>query len=139
MLNHKTFICSTFASPDIYSIKTLIFHETLINRGGLSLNSRLFREQKTVEAMIKLYCKNSHKPDGLPCDKCLTIINYALKRVELCRFGATKPVCGRCRVHCYKPDMRKEIKNVMKTTGAKLMVRHPVMTLFHLIDMFRYR
>jgi hypothetical protein len=103
------------------------------------LGGRLQREQKTVEAIIRLYCKNKHKTKSVTCEKCSSLINYALKRVELCKFGANKPICGRCKVHCYKPDMREEIKIVMRSAGVNLALRHPVMTIFHFIDVLRFK
>jgi hypothetical protein len=107
-------------------------------KGGMLLKDRLLREKNTVETIITLYCKNNHSTEGSLCRDCSQLIDYAFKRLDCCKFGPNKPVCGKCRIHCYKPDMRESIRNVMRTTGPKLLISHPVMSLFHLVDLLRF-
>lgn len=102
------------------------------------MKDRLLREKKTVEMIIKLYCKNSHSSKDKLCAECAELLGYALKRVENCRFGEKKPVCGKCKIHCYKPEMRQKIKTAMRTTGYKLVIAHPIVTLQHFIDIIRF-
>lgn len=96
--------------------------------------TRAQREKNTVEVMIKLYCKDNHKPTEELCPECLELLNYSQKRAENCMFGEDKPVCGNCTVHCYKKEMREKIRNVMRYAGPRMILHHPVMAMQHLID-----
>lgn len=96
--------------------------------------TRAEREKKTVEVMIQLYCKDNHKPTETLCSECQELLDYSQKRAENCKFGEDKPVCGDCTVHCYKKDMREEIRRVMRYSGPRMVLHHPVMAMQHLID-----
>jgi len=89
------------------------------------------RETKTVRLMIELYCKNHHGSGGI-CDRCKDLADYAVKRIEKCPFGPDKPVCSDCTVHCYKPDMRTQIREVMRFSGPRMTLRHPLLAFDHL-------
>lgn len=82
--------------------------------------------------MIRLYCRGNHGGKEL-CRDCADLLAYARKRIERCPYEE-KPVCSRCRTHCYKPDLREEIRRVMRYAGPKMIYRHPIQTIFHLLD-----
>ncbi len=92
------------------------------------------REKKTVAAMIGLYCRAHHPGFRQPCPECRQLLGYALLRIERCRFGAAKPVCSRCRVHCYAPGPREQIRRVMRFAGPRMLLSHPLLALLHLLD-----
>lgn len=99
------------------------------------MSSRLEREKKTVELMLRLYCKNHHHPLAARlCSECQELLTYALKRLTHCKFGEGKPTCGKCTVHCYKPDMRQRIVKVMRYAGPRMPMNHPIIAIRHLID-----
>jgi len=100
-------------------------------------NRRILREQTTVEAMIDLSCHGQHGTRGDLCAECRELKEYARKRLERCPLREKKTTCANCRVHCYKPDMRDKIKQVMRYAGPRIAYRHPVLALFHFIDGFR--
>jgi hybrid cluster-associated redox disulfide protein len=106
-----------------------------LNRAiGLLQHPRLIREWKTVQAMIGIYCRAHHSPvDGL-CPECQALAEYAYQRLQKCPFQENKTTCARCTVHCYKPAMRSQIKVVMRFAGPRIMVRHPVLALLHIMD-----
>lgn len=95
---------------------------------------RIARELRTVEVMIELYCRDHHGRAGELCDHCAALRDYALRRVERCSFGEDKPTCSNCPVHCFKPSMREEIRTVMRYAGPRMAWRHPVLSIFHLLD-----
>jgi hypothetical protein len=95
-------------------------------------NRRLAREWKTVTAMIHIYCRDQH--GGSFCRDCLELTNYVSLRLDRCRFGADKPTCAKCPVHCYQKSRRDEIKAVMRYAGPKMLWEHPWLSLWHLID-----
>ncbi|MEI8004967.1 MAG: nitrous oxide-stimulated promoter family protein [Bacteroidota bacterium] len=89
-------------------------------------------EKKTITAMIGIYCRSVHKSKEL-CGRCRDLNEYALKRIEQCVNGMDKPVCQQCKVHCYSPLMREEIKKVMHYAGPRMILKHPVLSLAHWI------
>lgn len=92
----------------------------------------LSQERDTLQAMIRLYCRQNHTPDPL-CKECSQIWSYAEERLEKCPFGFEKPTCQNCTVHCYKPEMRQRIKEIMRYAGPRMIWHHPVMAIRHLI------
>ena len=42
-----------------------------------------------------------------------------------------KTFCSNCKVHCYSPEMREEIKKVMRFSGPRMIAYHPVMAIRH--------
>ena len=96
----------------------------------------LNQERDTLQAMIKLYCRGTHKSDQL-CEECSELWDYAEERLEKCPFGVEKPTCQNCTVHCYKPEMRQRVKEVMRYAGPRMIWHHPVMAIRHLINNHR--
>lgn len=98
---------------------------------------RMARESKTVEAMIRLYCREQHGTAEELCAECSELLEYARARLEKCPFQEGKTTCAKCPVHCYKPAMREKIRVVMRYAGPRMLSRHPVLTLWHLLDGLR--
>ena len=90
-------------------------------------------EVRTVEAMIHLYCRAHHGAAGDLCEDCAGLLNYARERIAKCPFGQEKPVCNQCKVHCYKPQSRDQIKVVMRYAGPRMLCRHPILAIRHLM------
>ena len=76
------------------------------------------KEMRTVYEMIHLYCRKNHKD--------------ARMRIKKCPFMETKTFCSQCKVHCYKKDKREQIRKVMRFSGPRMLVYHPVMAICHL-------
>lgn len=93
----------------------------------------LDNEQNTVTAMISLFCRQLHGGGPL-CPSCSELLQYAQKRLSRCRYGDEKPQCKHCPVHCYAPEMRKRISEVMRYAGPRMLLHHPVMGLRHLLN-----
>lgn len=101
------------------------------------MKERLFDDASTVTTMIKIYCEGNHGKEEL-CDECLELATYADFKVKHCKFGDEKPVCGKCTVHCYKPEMREKIREVMRYSGPKMVYKHPIMLIKHVKDKIIY-
>jgi hypothetical protein len=95
---------------------------------------RARRELKTVGAMVALYCRGNHRTESSLCADCAELWAYAQQRVARCPLLADKPTCVNCPVHCYKLDMRERIKMVMRYSGPRMMWRHPILAVLHVID-----
>ncbi len=115
---------------------------------------RLAREERTIAAMIAMYCRDHHgeaptagAPDALSdgltaatptadglCPDCAELLAYARVRLYKCRYGADKPTCAKCTTHCYKPAMRERVRVVMRYSGPRMIREHPVLAVAHLAD-----
>lgn len=96
--------------------------------------NRLEKEQKTIALMIRLFCDAHHRTHKKPlCSSCTDFLEYAGKRLEKCPFGQKKGACSNCRIHCYKPDMREHITRVMRYSGPRMLTKHPLLAVDHLI------
>jgi Nitrous oxide-stimulated promoter len=94
---------------------------------------RVARERRTIAAMIALYCRHHHG-GRRPCAACAALDAYAGRRLERCVFGPAKPTCANCTVHCYRREEREAIRTVMRWAGPRMLRRHPVLALAHLLD-----
>ena len=95
------------------------------------------REGTTLSAMIRLYCASRHGRKAALCRDCARLEAYARARLERCRFGAGKPVCALCPVHCYRPSERERIRAVMRFAGPRMALRHPLLAVLHLLHRAR--
>ncbi|QWA13310.1 nitrous oxide-stimulated promoter family protein [Sodalis ligni] len=94
---------------------------------------RILREKLTLYKMIALYARRS--PEALPDPfHYQALYEYAAKRLDCCVFGEEKPACKHCPVHCYPFAKREEIKQIMRWAGPRMLWRHPLLALRHLLD-----
>ena len=95
------------------------------------------KEQYVVEEMIRLYCRKNHsgyrKDTKQMCPACQELSDYAKQRSGKCPFMEQKTFCANCKVHCYKPQMREEIRRVMRFSGPRMLLYHPVLAVWHLV------
>jgi hypothetical protein len=92
------------------------------------------REKKTIEAMVRLYCEKKHGTKGALCAECDDFLDYAFLRLDKCPFQEKKSTCGKCTVHCYRPDMKEEAKTIMRFSGPRMILHHPSLALHHVWD-----
>ncbi|MEG0461742.1 MAG: nitrous oxide-stimulated promoter family protein [Gordonibacter sp.] len=103
---------------------------------------RRAREKRTISQMVVLYCAGNHEAATRTetahcgeaiCPACLAIDANAVLRTERCRKMDEKTSCEQCGNHCYKPEDRERIRAVMRYAGPRMMGRHPVAALRHLM------
>ena len=99
-------------------------------------DKRLLRERDTIEKMVMLYCRSKHAQENSLCDECRELLAYASARLNYCKFGGQKPVCAKCPIHCYRPDMRAKVVAVMRYAGPRMLYAHPLLALRHILDGF---
>lgn len=97
-----------------------------------SSQRRMARERKTFTAMLAMFCHDQHGTATGLCASCEQLQAYALERSAHCPFQADKPTCLQCPVHCYQPEMRARVRDVMRYAGPKMPLRHPLLALLHL-------
>lgn len=97
------------------------------------------KEKKLIPVMIKKYCRGNHKTKKEVCPSCKELTEYALYRLDKCPFKVNKKFCSFCKIHCYKDDMREEIKRVMKYSGPRMLLTHPIFAMSHVFQMIKYK
>ncbi|MDU4093619.1 MAG: nitrous oxide-stimulated promoter family protein [Pantoea sp.] len=94
---------------------------------------RIQREKRTIEKMIALYQAGCPQADS-DAERYRSLYHYAVKRLDRCAFGAEKPACKQCPIHCYQPAKREEMKQIMRWAGPRMLIYHPILAIRHLID-----
>ena len=103
-----------------------------------SERKRLARERLTIGKMVGIYCADHHGGEVRePCSDCREFLDYAEVRLDKCPYGYNKPTCANCPVHCYKPARREQAKVIMRYSGPRMMLRHPILAITHQLDGFR--
>jgi hypothetical protein len=92
------------------------------------------REKELVSQMIALYCKKQHHTAETLCPECAALRDYARQRSEKCPFMESKTFCSNCKVHCYKPEMREKIREVMRFSGPRMIFHHPITAIRHVME-----
>jgi hypothetical protein len=98
------------------------------------LGGRLERENETVRAMVEIYCKSNHNNEMNNCPKCKQVYEYASYRILRCPHKEEKPSCAKCEIHCFNKQMKEEIKKVMRFSGPRMLIYHPILSIFHYLD-----
>jgi hypothetical protein len=97
------------------------------------LLGKLNTEFKTVSAMIEIYCKKNHHSKAL-CKECKQLMDYAEVRLDRCPYGENKPTCNTCPIHCYKPEPKEQMRLVMRFSGPRMLLKHPILAIRHLLS-----
>lgn len=90
-------------------------------------------EGLTIKVMVKLYCRDHHNCQSPPCVACSELIDYAIAKVKQCPLKEKRTTCGKCKIHCYNPAMKKQIKEVMHYAGPRMLKSHPLLTAKHIL------
>jgi len=93
--------------------------------------NRLARENQVVQTMITVYCRKKHHQKTL-CPECDQLLKYAKERIDHCPEGDEKRFCSNCAIHCYNPQMSERIRAVMRFSGPRMLLYHPIMAIRHL-------
>ncbi len=100
---------------------------------GFTMDADRRRELRTVQHMIRLYCRKKHRSPSL-CTECSQLLQYVERRLQRCCHQDDKPACRNCTVHCFREPYRTMIRKVMKFSGPRLLWRHPILALLHLLQ-----
>ena len=122
---------------------------------SVAANSRREREVerdlKVVARFIDVYCRHQHsdankspmrlkthdvagiygKPVSL-CAECRKLLGHAFVKRTHCPL-VPKPICKKCPDHCYVPKYARQMREVMKFSGRRLVLRGRLDYLFHLL------
>ncbi len=124
----------------------------------LPANKNQYKDIKTFNDLhllikfIEVYCQGHHSEQAecdlsflkyvdlkeltnkLPdlCPDCQKLLTHALVKRSTCPMDP-KPTCKHCTKHCYHPHYRQQIREVMKYSGKKLVLRGRIDYLIHLL------
>jgi hypothetical protein len=112
---------------------------------------QLQRDLKLLARFICVYCRQRHpgvaktatRLKGCDlraihgsslhlCRSCQKLLAHAFVKRTLCPLDP-KPACRKCPTHCYAPKYRTLIRDVMKFSGRRLVLRGRLDYLFHLL------
>ena len=81
------------------------------------------RELATLRRFVEVYCHAHHGSNGCGlCIECGDLLEYAQKRLGKCPYDP-KPKCKDCTTHCFKPEYRERIRDVMRFSGMHFVKR----------------
>ena len=93
------------------------------------------REMKTIRAMIAIYCQDHHHVAAGSCAmrarRCSSMLRPDLANAR----GVTRNPCvPTARSIAIKPAMRDQVRQVMRYAGPKMLLRHPLLAVSHLLQ-----
>ena len=100
------------------------------------------REKRVISQMVCIFCAGNHDAYARTetafcgeqlCPACKELDEYAVERTQRCRKMGAKTSCEECGNHCYAPQMRERIRAVMRYAGPRMITRHPVAAVRHLL------
>lgn len=103
---------------------------------------RRAREKTTISQMIAMHCAGNHLLEARierafcgdsVCPACAKLDEYAILRTDRCRKMDVKTSCEECGNHCYAPEMRERIRAAMRYSGPRMIVKHPIAAIRHLL------
>ena len=80
------------------------------------------RDLEILRKFIEVYCRERHPARRGLCAECADLLEYSGSRLEKCPYDP-KPMCKECPTHCYKPEYRRRIQEVMRFSGPHLAKR----------------
>jgi predicted amidophosphoribosyltransferase len=98
------------------------------------VSNRISREKESVEKMLVIYCSKKHRKSSELCPDCQKYLEYITERLNHCIFDVKKPVCPKCPNHCYSEDMRRTTAQIMGFSGPRMLYKHPLLVIAHLLD-----
>lgn len=102
------------------------------------LNDReLRRRERVLKSMIEIYCRAHHGTREQLCPSCERLYEYAQQRMASCSILDARFFCSSCDVHCYGPDERQQIRTIMRYSGRRMVLYHPLMAVSHLAGRLR--
>ena len=114
-------------------------------------DTKLRKDLKVLATFIRIYCDGRHRDQpresvtlkmhdvaaicGRPvvlCASCRKLLQHAFVKRATCPLDP-KPTCKHCPSHCYAPDYRAQIREVMRVAGKRLVCSGRLDYLWHLL------
>lgn len=101
------------------------------------------KDIKVIAKFTEVWCAGQRHNDRQPvtvhqglqpfklCPDCTAFLQYAVQKRLCCPLETEKPTCRRCRIHCYAPQQRALVKQIMAWSGRKMILRGRLDYLWH--------
>jgi len=80
------------------------------------------RDNQVLNVFVGVFCRAHHGGENGLCPDCADLLAYAQERRRLCPLEP-KPKCKDCPVHCYEPEYRRRIREIMRFSGMHFVKR----------------
>ena len=114
------------------------------------LDKKKSKDLKVLAGFVNIYCRENHKqaarsfyspPDQrvrevvgdeelVLCPDCQKLFSHGMIKLLMCTQDP-KPMCKKCKVHCYSPAYREQMREVMRFSGMYLMKHGRVDLIAH--------
>lgn len=113
------------------------------------MDEKVDKDVGVLAKFMEVYCMHKHpdldkepwllpdshdtsnlSPKPLLCHECSALLDYSAYRRRLCPF-VPKPTCKNCKIHCYAPENRAKIREVMRFSGMYMIKKGRVDMIFH--------
>ena len=112
------------------------------------LTRREIKDLKILAHFTATWCRARHQEPRAPlrpegpeqellglhrfplCTCCRDFLAYAMARRLHCPLDP-KPSCKHCPVHCYRPGHREQVREIMRFSGRRLLLRGRLDLLWH--------
>ena len=121
-----------------------------MHRLSEELNDRKIKDLKVLCNFISIFCRENHqaedrtvfsyKADGwcqvmrnkdlVLCQNCSRLLKHGITKLLLCPYDP-KPMCKKCKTHCYAPGYREKVRKVMRFSGSYLIRHGRLDLIFH--------
>ena len=101
----------------------------LLDLSNIIFYMKIYKEMEVVDLMIDIYYKKQIRLDeGKNVEK-KDLMNYCHYRLSKCPFKDNKPFCSNCKIHCYDKIHQELIRKVMRYSGPRMMIYHPIIAI----------
>jgi len=111
------------------------------------LTAAQLADLKILARFIELFCHAKHdnreadavavpeilqsgKRRLLLCQGCAALLEHGMMKRARCPLNP-KPACKNCHIHCYTPEYRQRIREIMAYSGRKMVLRGRLDYLWH--------
>ena len=92
-------------------------------RAAAGKDDAVAKDLYVLTRFVEVYCDRKHATaGGALCPECRELLEYAAGRLHACPYDP-KPKCKECKTHCYAPERRQRIREVMKFSGMHFVKR----------------
>ncbi len=114
------------------------------------LDDKKSKDLRVLSDFISIFCRENHgaqakdvflvknaklrsnlgDKDLVLCQDCQKLLNHGIAKLLLCPYDP-KPMCKKCKIHCYAPGFRERIRQVMRFSGLYLIKRGRLDLMMH--------
>ena len=96
------------------------------------LREKQEKEISAMTEMIGIFCRDLHRTDGAQlCPECEELLEYVKNRIASCPQGSGKYFCSECKTHCFAPNRRQKIKQIVEYSRPDGLLRSPLVNIRH--------